>query len=245
MRGKTAVLILVLCSLSFVPASRSAGVHTPPRHMQLLETGDFHGEEVQARSGEKWLGLLITGKDSTLLPFRLKVETVYDDITDYGTGQQTGKRVSVDSPLEPLFLMTGGSMLKEGPVTTVFSAKPDFAKSLDKTQQVELKLSGKSYVLKVVGQGSEKCRWTTFPPNAQLVLALGDSEQTLYTLEDCGNDPYWLLLWAGDLDRDGKLDLYVSVTQHYNVSERRLFLSSAAGDEDLVKEVAEFVMGGC
>ena len=73
----------------------------------------------------------------------------------------------------------------------------------------------------------------------------GESGQVLYSLQDCGNDPSWRLLWAGDLDRDGKLDLYVSVTQHYNVSERKLFLSSQADEGQLVKEVADFVTSGC
>jgi hypothetical protein len=67
----------------------------------------------------------------------------------------------------------------------------------------------------------------------------------LYTLDVCGNDPYWYLLWAGDLDRDGKLDLYLSVTQHYDVAERKLFLSSQARRKKLVREVASFEIGGC
>ena len=33
------------------------------------------------------------------------------------------------------------------------------------------------------------------------------------------------VLFAGDLDRDGKLDLLVSTATHYNVGETTLFLS--------------------
>ncbi len=79
----------------------------------------------------------------------------------------------------------------------------------------------------------------------KLVLVNGESRQVLYSLQEWGSDPTWTLVWAGDLDRDGKLDLYVSVTQHYDVTERKLFLSSPAGEGQLVKEVAEFVTSDC
>ena len=36
------------------------------------------------------------------------------------------------------------------------------------------------------------------------------------------------LLFAGDIDRDGKLDLIVDTTDHYNKSRPTLFLSSPA-----------------
>ncbi|HKO62441.1 MAG TPA: hypothetical protein VJV03_14855 [Pyrinomonadaceae bacterium] len=44
---------------------------------------------------------------------------------------------------------------------------------------------------------------------------------------------------------DGKLDLYVTVNQQYNVVERKLFMSSEADEGQLVAEVAEFVTIGC
>jgi hypothetical protein len=110
-----------------------------------------------------------------------------------------------------------------------------------------LKLGRRTYVLKVISpdKNPSPCRDQAFPRNAKLVLVTGKSSQTLYTLGDCGNEPYWYLVWAGDLDRDGKLDLYVDVTQHYDVSERRLFLSAPARRGRLVKEVVAFVTGGC
>src|SRR5262245_55043097 len=68
----------------------------------LLETGEFHGEEVTAQTGERWLGLHITNDHSTLIGYRLTVEKVHDPIGD-SEGEKTGKKVTVDLPLEPLF----------------------------------------------------------------------------------------------------------------------------------------------
>ncbi len=94
-------------------------------------------------------------------------------------------------------------------------------------------------------EDKEKCGDQLLPNKAKLVLTFGASNQVLYSLAGCGDDAGWSLIWAGDLDGDGKLDLYVNVTQHYNVSERKLFLSSQAQKGQLVKEIAEFVTTGC
>lgn len=243
-------ITLIFVSIIFTVALANAGTDAnqdpkPAQNVGLLETGDFHGEEVSARTGEKWLGLYISDNHSILINSRLRVETIHDDIGD-APEESTGKKVSVDSPLEPLFLVKRAPLLSEGPVNTVFVEKPDYEKALEKVSPLTLKLDQTSYVLKVVGsEDGAKCSEHAFPKNPKLVLALGESTQVLYSLEDCGNEPYWYLLWAGDLDRDGKLDLYVSVTYHYNVSQKKLFLSSHAAKGELVKEVAEFVTSGC
>jgi len=234
--------------LSLLLAATVAISYARPRgdRVHLIETGQFHGDEISAKTGQQWLGLYVTERGAMLRYLRLRVTTVFDDVTDYGTKKKTGKRVSVHSSREPLFLLSRTPMLKAGPVISVFEEKTNFDRTLEKSP-VHLKLGKKSYVLRVVGptKGSELCRDNAFPRNARLVLISGKSAQTLYSLDDCGNDPSWYLLWAGDLDRDGKLDLYVNVTQHYDVSERRLFLSSTAVKGKPMKEVAAFVTGGC
>jgi hypothetical protein len=242
MKIKITILTLVLASLIVAPAIKSAGIFQGDQ--KLIEPGAFHGDEVTARSGEKWLGLYITDEDSMLLTYRLTVDVVQDSLVDED-GQKTGKEVSVDLPLEPLFLIKGKGILKEGPVTTVFDDASS-SSILAESSTIALNLAGTSYALKVAGsEDTTKCPDQSLPRNARLVLVNGESRQVLYSLQECGSDPTWALVWAGDLDRDGKLDLYVSVTQHYNVTERKLFLSSPAGEGQLVKEVAEFVTSGC
>ena len=231
----------LLLSITFTSSS-----HTQRQRTRLIETGQFHGDEIAARSGQRWLGLYINGRGAVLRYSRLRVRTVYDDITDYGSKNKTGKQVSVASPREPVFLVNSATVLKPGPAISVFSEKVDFNKGLERFP-VKLRLGNKSYTLKVVSpdKNPATCQSSSFPKNARLVLVSGKTVQTLYTLDDCGNDPSWYLLWAGDVDRDGKLDLYVNVTQHYDISERKLFLSSQASKGKLVKEVATFVTGGC
>lgn len=216
-----------------------------PPESRLLEVGEFHGDEVKAQTGEKWLGLHISDGESMLLNYQLTVEAVHDQIVDEPDQpeQKTGKKVSVDLPLKPIFLLDA-DWISAGPVQTVF--KGNYEKNLAGGSPITLNLADASYELKVIStEEGDKCSNAALPKNAMLVLASGGYTQVLYSLEECGNDPGWFLLWAGDLDGDGHLDLYLSVNQHYNVSEKKLFLSSAAGKKRLVEEVAEFITSGC
>ncbi|MEK6281296.1 MAG: hypothetical protein AABN95_13165 [Acidobacteriota bacterium] len=239
---KITLSILVLLSMTGLLFNRSKEVDACPSGARVLEIGEFHGKEVDAQTGEKWLGLHISSDGSMLLNYQVTVEAFHDSIVDEPE-KKTGKKVSVDLPLEPVFLVEAEG-LNAGQVKTVFQGSHENA--LERTSPVTLKLADISYELKVVSpEGVENCSDEKLPKNAKLVLASAESTQTLYSLEDCGNDPRWLLLWAGDLDGDGRLDLYISVNQHYNVSEKKLFLSSKAIEGRLVVEVAEFVTSGC
>ena len=239
---KLTVTIIALLLFSMITSSvrPSSATLTCPPEATLLEVGEFHGEEVTAETGEPWLGLHISDQGSMLLDYTITVAEVHDPISDEGN-QKTGKKVSVDLPLEPIFLVNSDWLLKSGPVKTVFEGNDE---ALQSTSSVKLRL-GSDYELKVIGDHAEQCGSNALPKNAQLVLKNGETTQVLYTLQECGNDPSWSLVWAGDLDKDGKLDLYVNVTQHYNASEKKLFLSSQADEGQLVAEVAEFVTTGC
>lgn len=212
--------------------------------VRLLETGEgFHGAEVKARSGEKWLGLYVTESGSELMESIIKIRLVNDPIVDEDELSATGKRVDVEYPTEPLLLVKNAPGVKPGPVTTIFYAKADEFFSLYKHSPVSLKLGTCSYQLKLVGSGPGAD--SILPRDPQLLLTDGEITQVLCTLEGEVSDIDWSLCWAGDLDGDGKVDLYADLRPHYNVSERVLFLSSQAKTGQLVAKVAEFVTTGC
>ena len=244
MRAKRFSTIAALAIAIFL--SSVASSQKRRSRIRLIEPGQFHGDEITAKKGQQWLGLYVKGQRAVLRYSRIRITKVFDDVTDDGTHQKTGKRVSVDGSDEPIFLIKHAAMLAAGPLISVFKQKANFERTLEK-EPVHLKLGRRRYILKVVSPDKNPlpCRESQFPTNAELVLISGKSKQTLYTLDGCGNDPSWYLLWAGDLDRDGKLDLYVNVTQHYNVSQRKLFLSSQAGKNRLVRKVASFETVGC
>ncbi len=112
MKAKLLLPILALVFSAGVKGGSGASQQLNPKFkVAILETGEFHGDEVTATSGETWLGLHVSDQGSRLLPYRLKVEAVHDPILDDDETQQTGKALSVDVPVQPAFLLKGASML--------------------------------------------------------------------------------------------------------------------------------------
>jgi hypothetical protein len=235
------VLLLpsVLAGQVFVQSARADKI-------SLVETGEgFHGDEVKARNGEKWLGLYVTRRGAFLAESTLTVRRVIDPVIDEDERKPTGKSVNVDRSEKPVFLVKNAVMLKQGQATTVYHGGLEKAHSFGSKSPVTLKLGGQTYQLKVVSPKRLLPEAEgLLPADAKLTLTSGSSTQTLYSLNDKSESAGWYLLWAGDLDGDGKLDLYLSL-DGYNFEERWLFLSSQAGPGQLVKGVAKFHLTGC
>jgi len=223
--------------IEVIPGS-STPAQGRPTQISLIETGEFHGEEISAKSRERWLGLFPTAGGYALLPTTLKVEAVHDPVSDENSRIKTGKKVSVNRATKPVFLLKGANMLKRGAVTAVSSDD----KNLGNGETINLKLGDNHYQLKVVSNDPTPA--SHLMPNSKLLLTVGEVSQLLFSVAE-HDDAGWALLWAGDLDGDGKLDLYMDLNTHYNTSQRRLFLSTQATSGKLVKEVAVFSTAGC
>jgi hypothetical protein len=64
-------------------------------------------------------------------------------------------------------------------------------------------------------------------------------------LSSDGGDALPGLVWSGDLDGDRRLDLVLDVTDHDNVSEPTLFLSTRAHQGQAVGRAAALRTTGC
>jgi hypothetical protein len=240
-RSSILVVLFVMACLADLAVGQVARL---PK-VQVLETGGvFHGDEVKARNGERWLGLYVTKSGSQLVESILTVRRAVDEIVDEVPGQMTGKTVSVNRSTEPVFLLKGAHGLQPRSVTTIFWVTGETHYSLAEHQSVKLRLGKLEYQLKLVGERPSDAAGV-LPPKPRLLLSLGKTTQTLRKLSHDNEDGGWELIWAGDLDGDGRLDLYANLPYHYNVSQRKLFLSSHAQPGQLVREVGEFVTTGC
>ncbi|MGE5243107.1 MAG: hypothetical protein ACM3SQ_02630 [Betaproteobacteria bacterium] len=79
--------------------------------------------------------------------------------------------------------------------------------------------------------------------DAKVILTDGRRTQVLYSADGFADDPHFDIEWAGDLDRDGRLDLLVNLSRKYSVHPWRLLLSSRASATELVGEAASFTTG--
>ena len=230
-----------ICCVMFGCSDQSAASPGQPE-IQILQVGAFHGDEVLAESGEVWLGLYLTPNGYTLIPSTITVETVYDPFVD-NAGEKTGKMVLVERQTRPLFLIKGLDTLKGESIQTL-SAEQTI---LTPGKSLDLGFNGKNeYHLMAYGEGDIGPNGFTSLENYSLELSQeGQSSQELLTY-DSTNGAVPSLLWAGDLDGDGQLDLLINATPHYTVySAPVLFLSSMAKDGNLVQKVAIFVATGC
>jgi hypothetical protein len=181
----------------------------------------------------------------------------HEDMLDTGT-EKTGKSVSVDLTGDVLFLIRGngiaGSAPREVPVANVYRdgkavfPRDDARQYLKPGEHLDLSLGAAKYRLAARGRYD--------PTRPEYDMLLLDYRMTLTRLSDgrqqtieaparFAEDGVPTLIWAGDLDHDGALDLYMDLTNHYNVTEYTLFLSSSAGPGRLVHKVASKRYVGC
>ena len=209
--------IMVLACALFL----GAAAETPGR---LLVPGSVVDEADAAKPGDVWLCI---GREGTLIRARrcpIAIEPGAED----GFGQP----LDAAKMGAPLFLVTGVEGLREGDVPTVTS------------EEVKLSQVGASVTL-----GAERAVLAVSGREGgyEIAFSVGGKRQVLArtTMLDDVNMGRPALLWAGDLDHDGKVDLLMDVSGHYSSMELRLFLSSRAGPDEVLREVALRSHPGC
>lgn len=213
--------------------------------------GQFHGDEPVARDGESWLALHFDGKAASLVATTLTVRAVHDEVLDEA-GARTGLEISSRDDDKVLAYLRGDG-LKPGTIVpaVLASRDPDIA-----GLPYEVNFRGQLHRLASQCDESQRddlARQLQF--DCRIELRTGGRAQVLSRLAgyrelqaatmSLGDDASPALIFAGDLDRDGKLDLIFNTTDHYNVSRPTLFLSSQSKPGELLHEVARYESVGC
>ncbi|MDG5467181.1 hypothetical protein P9J64_02465 [Deltaproteobacteria bacterium IMCC39524] len=243
---KNSFFILLLITILFASSVDTAFAANIDLPGQMAMVGVWHGEEVSAKHGESWLALLETSSGFELQEVTLSVEIVVDDVIDIPPSK-TGKKVSVPEGFEPLVLLRDLSQLRPGPVLTIASHD----ESLNITPPKKFLLNGSSYLLEFkcatefLGQEFADCPLQLSEGNKIQALQNYPIYHPSTSKATIASDVSPRVLWAGDLDRDGRIDLLLDLTTHYNVSTPTLLLSSMAGKGALVRPAAAFRTTGC
>jgi hypothetical protein len=219
--------------------------------VKLLETGEgFHGEQVNAKSGETWLGLFKKDDKYVLEKTKIEIEKVYDTVVDGKNKKvETGKTVKTSNKNPSIFLLKNADFLKQGEIETLFGGNHLGNEIKENIDYLSLKIGfskdfvidNEKFTLKVKKGINQK--------NKQIIALVLENKgisQTLHSLNYFGEDDYLgTLYWAGDLDKDNKPDFYLNLYFHDNLEDKYLFLSSKAVNGKLVKKVANFWINGC
>ncbi len=244
--GLTGLVLALFCGISLAQDEEKL-----PLEMELLMTADM--DETAAKDGEEWFCLYKKGEECFVTPTIVKVERCYyHDVA----GDSSGRTVSVpDIDGEVLFLFRGLENVKEGPIKTVFFGDKCFFPGESFTFSSEnlgdnnrKKPRSEWYDWKVGAYGTAsnvnfagEIRHDRLYFNEYDMYVYSENKtQILCSTIDVEYDLYRpALLWAGDLDGDGKLDLYYDMEiYHYVTTHHELFLSSFADDDEFVKKAA-------
>lgn len=211
-------------------------------NIDFLETGEVSNvEDIRAKSGETWFGLFSENSKEMLRPTKLKIKFTKADGLDW-------KDISVNEKSEPLFL-TNKKQLKSGKIKTLFRGST-FKEANEKDREVtgmkdgfskKFYLNNVEYTLR-----TEKGVSTDKQKILVLILETADISQVIHYINYQEGDGVGNLFWVGDLDRDGKLDLYMDFWNYEKgYYSSGIFLSSEAERGNLVKKSEYLMFGGC
>lgn len=256
---KTQVMNSTKQEISAVPASTPSEVEVLEENnaseteeeakfkIRLIEVGEgYHGDQIEAKNGETWLSLSRENENYFLRQEKVTVRRAYDPVVDdEETNQKTGKSVSISGRAASVFLLKNAPQLKEGEVNTLYAhIDSDEEESLFnlKTGFTRTFTLGKEAYTLSVKRGRNKANEDIIA----LILENGTNKQVLHSYRSFENDDnIGSLIWAGDIDRDGKPDFYLNVYVHENATYKNLFLSAPAEKGKLVKKIAVFTTTGC
>lgn len=192
---------------------------------------------------ESWYGIFPAknGK-SEISPLKVKIK--YEELEDLGTMQN----ITIASGQIPLFLVKNLAGKTPSSIPSSFSStftlpeeKFKNSKVLFPGQSIALQASNLSCRLIAQGKITDSSKQEgTFPSakNYRLKLSCNSQEQVLLDIAQT-NASIPSLIWAGDIDQDGRIDLLIEGLGHYNGTSHKLFLSSAAKTGELVQKVGE------
>ncbi|MCB2200183.1 hypothetical protein KQI63_12300 [bacterium] len=210
-----------------------------PASLDLVRLGQSHDNVAGLESGEGWWGWVVQ-EDSTSswLPVDLEVRRVpnkYDAslpqdflFAGYLDGSKEPILRSGYSPYEfygkPLFMVRGCPGFDTSIVQTADGFFPNSDLLLD--EGVELELDGQTWRLFLQADSISE-QWAT---GIHVMLENPSGEvRELESLHEWTVSVPYKILWAGDLDGDGKLDLVLNRGYHICISPFALYLSSMPG----------------
>ncbi|MNJ91854.1 hypothetical protein D3C87_95090 [compost metagenome] len=215
----------------------TSGLKTELRILLPTTYREWEGKTPVDNLTKEWVELYRKNGRYYLEKADYKIEADVDECSGSDTKTIVPKRDAV--------LLISLPNLESGEINAVKIPK----KKIWPKEKTTFRYNGTDYFLRAEGEiipGEE----TTDPEreqfhnvkNYKLYISTSTIAETLFLEEKSFNDTFVELLFAGDIDRDGKLDFIVGASRDYEEERVILFLSSNAKEGGIVKNVAEIAI---
>ena len=206
----------------------SSGAYAEP---SLLMEGLFHSDEVDVQDGDDVWVLYKDGKKSYLKQDKVSVALKFDEVVDQ-EGQMSAKDVVLHNPMDDVVVVMAGLDFEVGVVEQGSFVDDCGAGFLDQGCLVSFDEDVSKFEMISKREADMDMSLTPY---------VYDLSYKGVVLKDV-----YQILWVGDLDRDGKLDVLVDSQAHYNTVYRYdLYLSSQAKEGEALGLAAQLWAVGC
>ena len=185
-----------------------------------------------------WVGLFSNDNDNSVTSHKtkLKMKPIHSPMNDQ-EGEMSGIKVYCEGfPNDPMLLISG--------IEIPENMKIDSYKGLKYRLLPGESMQLGDNTIKALGTMDEYDRVRDY----KLLITgkkNGTSIEQIFLEQDYFDDSMIRFIWAGDIDKDGFPDLFLDISHKYSFSNPALFLSSKAGDNELLKLVANIILSGC
>jgi hypothetical protein len=239
------ILIILLFAGLFM------AMQQPVNEIQLGGIGCFHSAEAEMDLTKEWYGLFISEHSfSEVKKVQPVIKPCHDPIFDEDSSQRSGKEIFLKDASRPQLLI-GGTKLKEGKIETAHLVN---SRCIFPGDRISFHFNGSEYSLMAIGQvmfDTTHNRMIPYVKGYRVYFVKNQYQnpevQELFHLEALysGEEAQPSVFFAGDIDGDGKPDLLYNLSNHYNVGNVTLFLSSKAESGKMLKMVASRNTTGC
>jgi hypothetical protein len=219
-----------------------------PYSAKVLTVGQFHEDEVWATAKEEqWFGLFKRGAAFYVAPTRISTTKVFDPIVDEDSlTDRTGWDVKAMNEDSCLILVSGYPLPDNKKVIPVTLANDKIYPG----DTVSFNYLGVQYKLYATGtkkKMQDDPLWFDVWNYRLYLEATKDGKlvKELLAAQPNFDDNMISVVFAGDVDGDGLLDLILDTSRHYNMLSPTLYLSKPAGKDQLLKVVGQHISVGC
>lgn len=212
----------------------------------ILTTGAIsHNEEVDPKyASHKWIGVFKVDSGYVVKATEVSIIKAHDSIMDEDKSAKTGWEVTSSVKDSTVLLISGIDYVKPAAVPTIKLK----TQTITPGKSESFVCNGINYTLHATGKTIVLNGNPDNVANYKLYLKASINgvgyNQEIVSISSF-DDAMVTVLFVGDIDGDGRADLILDTTNHYNIERPTLYLSKPAKGKHLVEVVGMHTYTGC